>query len=234
MFEGVYSLMQLAKTSVALSRYMDGSLPYVSVLTDPTFGGVTASFATAADVIIAEPGAGSGSRGRGSSSRRRARGCPRASRRPSSSGITGWSIGSCTGSRSKATSRDCWGFSRDPGVRAPDQRPRRAHSRAAPARGPERGPAGGDLAPRKHARLRQAADLREPLCLPARAGRAPPRPSELPRLPRRALGGLLRALRRPVLRRRSGCARRLRQARARRPQRGPPRPRQGRGHEGQG
>ena len=57
MFEGVYSLMQLAKTSVALSRYMDGSLPYVSVLTDPTFGGVTASFATAADVIIAEPGA---------------------------------------------------------------------------------------------------------------------------------------------------------------------------------
>jgi acetyl-CoA carboxylase carboxyl transferase subunit beta len=57
MYEGVYSLMQLAKTSVALSRYMDDSLPYVSVLTDPTFGGVTASFATAADVVIAEPGA---------------------------------------------------------------------------------------------------------------------------------------------------------------------------------
>ena len=43
MFEGVYSLMQLSKTSVALSRYMDGSWPFVSVLTDPTFGGVTAS-----------------------------------------------------------------------------------------------------------------------------------------------------------------------------------------------
>ena len=57
MFEGVYSLMQLAKTSVALSRYMNGSQPFVSVLTDPTFGGVTASFATAADVIVAEPGA---------------------------------------------------------------------------------------------------------------------------------------------------------------------------------
>lgn len=57
MFEGVYSLMQMAKTSVALSRYMEGSWPYVSVLTDPTFGGVTASFATAADVVIAEPGA---------------------------------------------------------------------------------------------------------------------------------------------------------------------------------
>jgi acetyl-CoA carboxylase carboxyl transferase subunit beta len=57
MFEGVYSLMQMAKTSVALSRYMEGSWPYVSVLTDPTFGGVTASFATAADVVLAEPGA---------------------------------------------------------------------------------------------------------------------------------------------------------------------------------
>lgn len=57
MFEGVYSLMQLSKTSVALSRYMEGSWPYVSILTDPTFGGVTASFATSADVILAEPGA---------------------------------------------------------------------------------------------------------------------------------------------------------------------------------
>jgi acetyl-CoA carboxylase carboxyl transferase subunit beta len=55
MFEGVYSLMQMAKTSVALARYADGSWPYVSILTDPTFGGVTASFATAADVVIAEP-----------------------------------------------------------------------------------------------------------------------------------------------------------------------------------
>jgi acetyl-CoA carboxylase carboxyl transferase subunit beta len=57
MFEGIYSLMQLAKTCVALSRYIEGSRPYASVLTDPTFGGVTASFATAADVVIAEPGA---------------------------------------------------------------------------------------------------------------------------------------------------------------------------------
>ncbi len=57
MYEGIYSLMQMAKTSVALSRYMTGARPYVSVLADPTFGGVTASFATAADVVIAEPGA---------------------------------------------------------------------------------------------------------------------------------------------------------------------------------
>ena len=57
MFEGIYSLRQMAKTSVVLSRYMSGSKPYISVLTDPTFGGVTASFATAADVVIAEPGA---------------------------------------------------------------------------------------------------------------------------------------------------------------------------------
>lgn len=57
MFEGIYSLMQLAKTSVALSRFANGSQPFVSILTDPTFGGVTASFATAADIILAEPGA---------------------------------------------------------------------------------------------------------------------------------------------------------------------------------
>jgi acetyl-CoA carboxylase carboxyl transferase subunit beta len=55
MYEGIYSLMQMAKTSVALSHYMTGSWPYVSVLTDPTFGGVTASFATVADFIVAEP-----------------------------------------------------------------------------------------------------------------------------------------------------------------------------------
>jgi acetyl-CoA carboxylase carboxyl transferase subunit beta len=55
MYEGIYSLMQMAKTSVALSHYMTGSWPYVSVLTDPTFGGVTASFAAAADFIVAEP-----------------------------------------------------------------------------------------------------------------------------------------------------------------------------------
>ncbi len=55
MFEGVHSLMQMAKTSVALARFEEGSKPFVSVLTDPTFGGVTASFATAADVILAEP-----------------------------------------------------------------------------------------------------------------------------------------------------------------------------------
>lgn len=57
MFEGIYSLMQMAKTSVALSRYAEGSQPFISILTDPTFGGVTASFATAADIILAEPGA---------------------------------------------------------------------------------------------------------------------------------------------------------------------------------
>ena len=55
MYEGIYSLMQMAKTSVALSRYTTSSWPYVSVLTDPTFGGVTASFATVADIVIAEP-----------------------------------------------------------------------------------------------------------------------------------------------------------------------------------
>ncbi|KAF0093689.1 MAG: acetyl-CoA carboxylase carboxyl transferase subunit beta [Puniceicoccaceae bacterium 5H] len=55
MQEGIYSLMQMAKTSAALSRLSDAGLPYVSVLTDPTTGGVTASFATLGDLILAEP-----------------------------------------------------------------------------------------------------------------------------------------------------------------------------------
>jgi acetyl-CoA carboxylase carboxyl transferase subunit beta len=57
MQEGIYSLMQMAKTSAALGRLAQAGLPYISVLTHPTMGGVTASFATLGDVIIAEPGA---------------------------------------------------------------------------------------------------------------------------------------------------------------------------------
>lgn len=55
MEEGMFSLMQMAKTSAALTRLHDAGLLYISVLTDPTLAGVTASFATLADVIIAEP-----------------------------------------------------------------------------------------------------------------------------------------------------------------------------------
>jgi acetyl-CoA carboxylase carboxyl transferase subunit beta len=57
MMEGVLSLMQLAKISAALARLDEARLPYVSVLTDPTTGGVTASFAMLGDLNIAEPGA---------------------------------------------------------------------------------------------------------------------------------------------------------------------------------
>lgn len=57
MQEGMLSLMQMAKTSAAVGRLGMAGLPYISLLTDPTMGGVTASFATLADVIIAEPGA---------------------------------------------------------------------------------------------------------------------------------------------------------------------------------
>jgi acetyl-CoA carboxylase carboxyl transferase subunit beta len=57
MQEGIYSLMQMAKTSSALGRLSQAGLPYISVLTHPTMGGVTASFATLGDVILAEPGA---------------------------------------------------------------------------------------------------------------------------------------------------------------------------------
>lgn len=57
MQEGILSLMQMAKTSAALKRHSDAGLLYVSVLTDPTTGGVTASFAMLGDIILAEPGA---------------------------------------------------------------------------------------------------------------------------------------------------------------------------------
>lgn len=57
MQESIYSLMQMAKTSAALSRHGKKHLPYISVLTNPTTGGVTASFASLGDVIVAEPAA---------------------------------------------------------------------------------------------------------------------------------------------------------------------------------
>ena len=57
MQEGIISLMQMAKTTEALSKLDEAGLLYISVLTDPTYGGVTASFAMLGDIIFAEPGA---------------------------------------------------------------------------------------------------------------------------------------------------------------------------------
>jgi acetyl-CoA carboxylase carboxyl transferase subunit beta len=57
MHEGIFSLMQMAKTSAALGRLGEARLPFISVLADPTTGGVTASWAGLGDVLIAEPGA---------------------------------------------------------------------------------------------------------------------------------------------------------------------------------
>lgn len=57
MMESAFSLMQMAKTSGKLSQLSDAKLPYISLLTDPTFGGVSASFAMLGDLNIAEPGA---------------------------------------------------------------------------------------------------------------------------------------------------------------------------------
>ncbi|MDD2652639.1 MAG: acetyl-CoA carboxylase, carboxyltransferase subunit beta [Sulfurimonas sp.] len=57
MQESTFSLMQMSKTSAALAKLATYNLPYISVLTDPTMGGVSASFATLGDIIIAEPGA---------------------------------------------------------------------------------------------------------------------------------------------------------------------------------
>ncbi|MDO8670860.1 MAG: acetyl-CoA carboxylase, carboxyltransferase subunit beta [Dehalococcoidia bacterium] len=57
MHEGLFSLLQMAKTAAALSKLAEQRLPYISIFTDPTTGGVTASFASLGDVSMAEPGA---------------------------------------------------------------------------------------------------------------------------------------------------------------------------------
>jgi len=57
MMESAFSLMQLAKTSGKLSQMSDARLPYISLCTDPTYGGTTASFAMLGDINIGEPGA---------------------------------------------------------------------------------------------------------------------------------------------------------------------------------
>ncbi len=64
MHEGIISLMQMAKTCAGISRMDKARLPYISVLTDPTFGGVSASYANVGDINIAEPGALIGFAGR--------------------------------------------------------------------------------------------------------------------------------------------------------------------------
>ena len=89
MQEGIISLMQMAKTSAAIARFREVKQPYISVLTDPTTGGVAASFAMLGDVILAEPGALVGFAGTpASSSKRFARPFPRAFSDPSSSSST--------------------------------------------------------------------------------------------------------------------------------------------------
>ena len=57
MQEGIFSLMQMAKTSSALQKLSEKKIPYISILTDPTMGGVSASFSMLGDIILAEPGA---------------------------------------------------------------------------------------------------------------------------------------------------------------------------------
>ena len=57
MYEGMFSLMQMARTCAALSRLKNQNIPYISLLTNPTMAGVLASFAGLGDIMVAEPGA---------------------------------------------------------------------------------------------------------------------------------------------------------------------------------
>ena len=83
MHEGILSLMQMAKTSGALALHHQAQLPFISVLTHPTFGGTTASFATLGDINLAEPGTVIGFAGPVVIKETTHRSCRRASRRRS-------------------------------------------------------------------------------------------------------------------------------------------------------
>ena len=78
MQEGIFSLMQMAKTAAAIERFQEKGGLYISCLTHPTTGGVTASFASLGDIMLAEPGPSSALPAPGSLSRPSARSCPRA------------------------------------------------------------------------------------------------------------------------------------------------------------
>ena len=97
MQEGILSLMQLPRTTVGVQMLREVRKPYIVVLTNPTTGGVTASYAMLGDVQIAEPGALIGLPVRGSLSRLFARSCRRASSEPNISRSTAWSIWWYTG-----------------------------------------------------------------------------------------------------------------------------------------
>ena len=84
MQEGILSLMQMAKTSGALARHREAKLGYIVIMVNPTYGGVSASFATLGDVILAEPGAMIGFAGPGWFRKRPSQLCRKDSRRRSS------------------------------------------------------------------------------------------------------------------------------------------------------
>ena len=79
MQEGILSLMQMPRTTIAVQKMREAGLPYVVVLTDPTTGGITASYAMLGDIHIAEPGALTALPVRASFSRPSASSCPKAS-----------------------------------------------------------------------------------------------------------------------------------------------------------
>ena len=88
--------MQMPKAIVAIAELREAGLPYIVILTDPTTGGVTASYAMLGDVHIAEPGALIGFAGQRVIERRSARSSPKASSAPNICSITAWSTWSCT------------------------------------------------------------------------------------------------------------------------------------------
>lgn len=111
MQEGMLSLMQMEKTSAAIRRHNDAGLFYLVSATDPTTGGVTASFAMLGDVIISEPGAQIGFAGkRVVEPGDRAKNCPKTSRARNFSSKTAFSTQSFPAGNSARLSAVCWNF----------------------------------------------------------------------------------------------------------------------------
>jgi acetyl-CoA carboxylase carboxyl transferase subunit beta len=108
MQESLFSLMQMAKTSAALGRLREAGLPYISVMTHPTTGGVSASFAMLGDINLAEPEALIGFAGPRVIEQTVARPCRKASSVPSSCCRTARSTRSATAARCVTAWPTCW------------------------------------------------------------------------------------------------------------------------------
>jgi hypothetical protein len=111
MQEGILSLMQLPRTTVAVEMLKEAGLPYIVVLTNPTTGGVSASYAMLGDIHIAEPGAEIGFAGKRVIEQTIREKLPEGFQPPNICSTTAWSTWWCIATTSRRPSPGCFGFS---------------------------------------------------------------------------------------------------------------------------